>query len=115
MPETKTINVPGRVIDFYQGGEAWVDYTRNDPPVETRNLGADELALFQAVDTGRQVRPSKGGYYVRAELSPEAQEAALYWAETLYSASGDDARSGDQEARNDQRAAGRLLKTLRGW
>lgn len=115
---TKTTNVPGRLIDFYQGGGAYADYDAalfaKREPAPTRNLGADELALFAAVEAGRRVRPSKGGYYVRAELTPEAVQALRYWAQTLASASSDDARDGDQDARNDLRAAQRVLKSLSG-
>lgn len=113
---TKTTNVPGRLIDFYEGGGAYGDYGAAGrmglKPKPTRNLGADELALFTAVDAGRFVRPSKGGYYVRAELSESALGALRYWAQTLASASSDDARDGDQDARNDLRVARRVLKTL---
>lgn len=111
----KTTNVPGRLIDFYTGGGAYADYDgarrAGRVPEPSSELDADELALFRAVETGRVVRPSKGGYYVRAELSEAALEALRYWAQTLASASADDARDGDQDARNDLRAAQRVLKS----
>jgi hypothetical protein len=113
---TITVNVPGRLIDFYQGGDAYAVYDAarfaKREPAPTRELGADELALFAAVDAGRSVRPSKGGYYVRAALTLAAIDALRYWAQTLASASADDARYGDQDARNDLRAAQRVLTRL---
>lgn len=109
-------NVPGRVIGFYQGGGAYADYIgalrRNEPPRTTRDLGADELALFTAVDAGRRVSPSKGGYYVIAELSSEAVEALRYWAGVLETASADDAPY-EPDSRNDLRTAQRTLEKLR--
>jgi hypothetical protein len=108
---TITVNVPGRLIDFYQGGDAYAVYDAarfaKREPAPTRELGADELALFAAVDAGRSVRPSKGGYYVRAALTLAAIDALRYWAQTLASAS-----YGDQDARNDLRAAQRVLTRL---
>lgn len=115
MIETTTtkFNVPGRLIGFYQGGEAWLAYLRQER--DSQNYPeADELALFEAVAAGQIVRPSKGGYYVRAELSAEALHGLRYWAETLETASGDDAAY-EPEARNDLRAAQRVLRKLRGW
>jgi len=107
-------NIPGRVITFYEGGGAYADYSaalrRGDTPTETRDLGADEIALFSAVDAGRSVRPSKGGFYVIADLTPPAIAAACYWAETLATASGDELEEPDNY--NDHRAALRLLAKL---
>lgn len=110
MTDLIKVNIPGRVVDFYEGGEAWIVYQRGDGV--SRNLSAGELELFTAVDAGKAIRPSKGGYYVRVELSPEAIEAARYWADTLANSSGDEAAWGDPDARNDVRAANRLLTTL---
>src|SRR5947209_13338309 len=102
---TTKFNVPGRLIDFYQGGEAWLAYRREER--DSRNYpGSDELALFEAVQAGRTVSPSLGGYYVRAELSAAALAGLRYWAQTLETSSHDDA-SWEPEARNDLRAAER--------
>ena len=106
---TIRVAFPGRLADFMEGGEAWLTYKRTG--TTGPNLDADELALFQAVNAGRIVRPSKGGYYVIVHLTPGAVEAARYWAETLASSSGDDA-AWDQDARNDLRAAERILRQL---
>jgi hypothetical protein len=115
MPATITINVPGRIIGFYEGGQAHQDYVSAERqgrvPVPTRDLAADELALFNAVRVGIRVRAGSG-YYVKAELTPEAIEALRYWGETLESCSADGAREGDQDARNDLRAATRMLERL---
>lgn len=104
-------NVPGRLIDFYKGGQAYHDYATQVQPKTTRELGADELALFAAVTAGREIRPSMGGYYVRAELSSEAVEALRYWAETLETASRDNA-SDEPDARLDLRAAQQTIARL---
>ena len=104
-------SVPGRLIEFYKGGEAYLAYGRGETD---GNLGDDERALFQAVDAGAMVRPSKGGYYVRAKLSEDALAALRYWAETLEGVAADDAPY-EPEARNDLRAAQRVLKKVRGW
>lgn len=113
MMETRDFNVPGRIIDFYQGGGAWVAYeTGHD--ASHKDLDADEIALFEAVDNGKEVKPGKGGYYVKAKLSPLAIEALRYWAETLETASQDDAAH-DSYARNDLRAARKVLEQLQGW
>jgi hypothetical protein len=116
MEHTHRVNVPGRVIAFYEGGGAWADYQaairRGEDPIKpTRDLAADELALFQAVDAGRRVRPSKGGFYVIARLNAAAIEAARYWANTLATASADDA-GWEPDAANDLRAARKLLARL---
>jgi hypothetical protein len=104
-------NVPGRVIDFYTGGGAYQAWTtgnanHHDWPE------SDELSLFEAVRDGKRIRPRLGGYYVRAELTPEAVEALRYWAETLEAASADDA-SWEPDARSDLRTAQRVLERLR--
>jgi hypothetical protein len=103
-------NVPGRVIDFYTGGGAYQAWERDVR--DSRDWPeADELALFEAVRDGRRMRPSKGGYYVRAELSDAALKGLRYWAETLQTASQDDA-SYEPDARNDLRAANKTLAKL---
>lgn len=114
----RTFNVPGRVIDFYAGGQAHHDYVQmlrnGETPTATREIGEDELALFNAVRAGKRIKAgNKGGYYVRAELSPAAVEALKYWAETLVTASEDGAREGDSYSRNDLRTAMRVLEALR--
>ena len=110
---TTRFNVPGRLIDFYGGGESHLAYSRDER--NSRNWPeADELALYQAVDAGKIIRPGKGGYYVKTELSDAALAGLRYWAETLETASEGDA-SYEPEARNDLRAAQRVLRTLRGW
>jgi len=107
------LRVPGRVIEFSTGGESYLAFERGEDPATSKELDADEHAWFTAVlREGKEVRPSKGGYYVIAELSPPAVQAARYWAETLESASQDNARDGDPDARNDVRAAARLLNKL---
>lgn len=113
---TNTFNVPGRVIDFYSGGEAYNEYINairaGRKPEVTRNLQDDELALFEAVDAGKVIRPSKGGYYVRAELTELARKGLAYWAETLAGASADNA-AWESDAANDLRAARKTLERLR--
>jgi hypothetical protein len=114
-PMTK-ITVPGRLIDFYRGGGAYQAWDGGQGNTSHRDWpAADELELFQACAAAKAIRPSKGGYYVRVELSEAGLGALRYWAETLESASADNARDGDQDARNDLRAAQRALKAVHGW
>jgi hypothetical protein len=111
-----TFNVPGRLIDFYRGGGAWVDYSnflRNKmTPSPTFDLGADELALFNAVEVGKIIRPSKGGYFVKIRLTSEIKDALRYWAQTLETASQDNASEGEPDAKLDLRAATKVLERL---
>jgi hypothetical protein len=102
-------NVPGRLIDFYQGGGAYQAWTSGDtkhPDWPER----DERELFQAVSDGK-VRRAKGGYWVATDLTDEAVHALRYWATTLETASQDDARH-DPDARNDLRAALKVLAKI---
>lgn len=110
---TVRVNIPGRVASFSEGGEAFIAWSdeRDGKPRNENEYDPGEWAYFDAVADGRIVRPSKGGYYVIARLTPAAVEAARYWAETLATASGDDAAY-DPEARNDHRAALKLLARL---
>jgi hypothetical protein len=105
------INVPGRVIEFSRGGEAWLAYQR-EPRGDSREgeYDAGEWEFFRACEGPR--RYAKGGYWVSVELSAEGRAAARYWAETLATAAEGDAQSGDQDARSDLRAARRLLERL---
>jgi hypothetical protein len=105
------INVPGRVIEFYKGGEAYLAWSRGEGPGH-REYDRGEWELFAAVDAGRE-RSAKGGYWVRADLSDAACEAAVYWADTLAGSSRDSAAWGNQDARNDLRAANNLFDRLR--
>ena len=112
MTKTTTAwNVPGLLIGFYEGGEAYQAW-HGRKPADGHHLGADEAALFDAVAAGKTIRPAKGGYYVRAELTPEAVEALRYWAETMAGSVADSAREGEQWARNELRAAQRVLKRM---
>ena len=103
--------VPGRVIDFYSGGGAYQAW-QHDVKGSRDWPDADELELFEACADAKQIKPSKGGYYVRVDLSEKGLEALRYWAETLESASTDNARDGEQDARNDLRAAQSVLKRM---
>jgi hypothetical protein len=105
------INLPGRLIEFSQGGESWLAYRRGEDPMTSKELDNDEYEFFRAVEEGRQIRGGFGGYYVRADLTPGAMRAARYWAETLETSAGDDA-AWEPEARNDLRAAQTMLKRL---
>lgn len=107
----KKINVPGRVVDFYKGGEAYAAYRRGEAPGDPEG-SVGEWTLFEAIGKSR-TRSAKGGWWAVAELDDDAREAARYWAETLETSSADDARSGDPDARSDLRAAQNLLKRLR--
>lgn len=113
MTKTK-INVPGRVHDFYTGGGAYQAWTSGNE--QHRDWPeADELELFQAVSealTAGKRRTAKGGWWVPVELSAEGLAGLRYWAETLETASSDGAAEGDQDSRNDLRAAHRVLKAL---
>jgi hypothetical protein len=104
-------NVPGRVIDFYHGGGSYQAWTTGNADHHDWPE-SDELALFIAVTDGKTIRPKLGGYYVRAELTEEAIEALAYWAETLETASTDNAPY-EQDARSDLRTAQRVLAKLR--
>jgi len=107
-----TYNIPGRLIDFSQGGGSWLAYRRGEDPVSSRNLDNEEYEFFRAIEEGREVKGGFGGYYVRADLTPGGVRAARYWAETLETSSQDDAAGGDQDARNDLRAAQKMLARL---
>jgi hypothetical protein len=108
------VNVSGLLVDFYMGGQSWIDYTSGADPVSAPNMDTDEYELFRAVEEGRTIRGGFGGYYVRADLTPGGVRAARYWAETMATASQDNAASGDPDARNELRAAHKMLARLNG-
>jgi hypothetical protein len=101
------VNIPGRVAYFWTGGQSFVDYQSGLKPDQSQNLDQGEYELFDTVANTRRRRAGKGHFYT-VRLTKAGLEALKYWAETMETASGDDA-SWDPDAKLDLNAARKAL------
>ena len=109
-----TITIPGRLIEFFQGGQAYADWEhahRPDHAVKGLEFDEDEAQLFTAVHCTPRRRAGRYGYYHKVQATKPVLEALAYWAETLEGISNQP--FGDPAQATDLRAARAVLDRIR--